>query len=122
MTDQPSQTDSGARIAQQIAEKAGSLGVQLADAAGSIDDVAKVVAAQARQFEDLRATAEAMVAANERIAGEIESSTHGAQRSAAEMAASRGSIESSLGDLRSLAESATAIESQLGGLCRGYKV
>ena len=41
--------------AQQIAEKAGSLGVQLADAAGSIDDVAKVVANQAEQFEELRA-------------------------------------------------------------------
>ncbi len=121
MTDQPSEGDSSTRVAQQIAEKAGSLGVQLADAAGSIDDVAKVVAAQARQFEDLRATAEAMVAANERISGEIEGAAQSAQRSAAEMAASRGSIESSLSDLRGLAESATAIESKLGGLRRALE-
>ena len=40
-----SERDSG--FAQRIAEKAGSLGVQLADAAGSSDDVAKVVANQA---------------------------------------------------------------------------
>jgi methyl-accepting chemotaxis protein len=109
-----SPADSG--FAQKIAEKAGSLGVQLADAAGSIDDVAKVVASQARQFEELRAAADGMVAANERIAGEVETAARNASRAAAEMSASRGSLESSLADVRSLAASATAIESKIGGL------
>ncbi len=107
-------TDAG--IAQKIAEKAGSLGVQLADAAGSIDDVAKVVTSQARQFEELRTAADAMVAANERIAGEVETAAQSAERAAAEMSASRGSLEASLSDVRSLAASATTIESKLGGL------
>jgi methyl-accepting chemotaxis protein len=121
MTDQPSQDSTGTRIAQQIAEKAGSLGVQLADAAGSIDEVAKVVTAQSQKFEELRATADTMVAANERIAGEIEGAAQIAARSAEEMSASRSSIEGSLGELRSLAESATAIESRLGGLRRALE-
>src|SRR6266511_1916854 len=97
-------------FAQKIAEKAGSLGVRLADAAGSIDDVAKVVADQARQFEDLRAAADSMVEANERIAGQVENAAQGAERAAAEMSASRGSLDASLSDVRSLAASATAIE------------
>ena len=105
-----------AAIAQKIAEKAGSLGVQLADAAGSIDDVTKVVADQARQFEELRQAADSMVDANERIAGEIDSAAQNAERAAAEMSASRASIESSLADVRSLAASATAIEGKIGGL------
>src|SRR5690606_4584995 len=116
-----SQDSTGTRIAQQIAEKAGSLGVQLADAAGSIDEVAKVVTAQSQKFEELRATADTMVAANERIAGEIEGAAQIAARSAEEMSASRSSIEGSLGELRSLAESATAIESRLGGLRRALE-
>jgi methyl-accepting chemotaxis protein len=118
MPDQPPQGDAGAEIAQRIAEKAGSLGVQLADAAGSIDEVAKVVAAQARQFDELRGTAEAMVAANERISGQVEGAAEVAARAAAEMSASRGSIEGSLGELRNLADSANTIESKLGGLRR----
>ena len=109
-----SEKDSG--FAQKIAEKAGSLGVQLADAAGSIDDVAKVVANQAQQFEELRTAADAMVAANERIAGAVENAAKNAGSAAAEMSASRGSLESSLADVRSLAASATAIESKIAGL------
>jgi methyl-accepting chemotaxis protein len=109
-----SEKDSG--FAQKIAEKAGSLGVQLADAAGSIDDVAKVVANQAQQFEELRTAADAMVAANERIAGAVENTAKNAGSAAAEMSASRGSLESSLADVRSLAASATAIESKIAGL------
>jgi methyl-accepting chemotaxis protein len=121
MADQPSQENAGAVIAQQIAEKAGSLGVQLADAAGSIDEVAKVVAAQARQFDDLRNTAEAMVEANERISGEVEGAAQVAARASADMTASRGSIEGSLGELRNLAAGANAIESRLGGLRRALE-
>jgi methyl-accepting chemotaxis protein len=121
MSEQPSRDAAGARIAQQIAEKAGSLGVQLADAAGAIDEVAKVVAGQTRQFEELRATADAMVEANERISGEVENAARIAARSAEEMTTSRGSIESSLGELRGLAESATAIESKLSGLRRALE-
>jgi methyl-accepting chemotaxis protein len=109
-----SESDSG--FAQKIAEKAGSLGVQLADAAGSIDDVAKVVANQAQQFEELRSAADQMVAANERIAGAVENAAKNAGSAAAEMSASRGSLESSLADVRSLAASATAIESKIAGL------
>ncbi len=106
----------GAGIAQKIAEKAGSLGVRLADAAGSIDDVAKVVAHQAGQFEELRAAADAMVEANERIAGEVDVAAQNAERAAAEMSASRGSLAASLAEVRSLAASATAIEGKIGGL------
>jgi methyl-accepting chemotaxis protein len=103
-----SASEADSAFAQKIAEKAGSLGMQLADAAGSIDDVAKVAADQARQFEELRSTTDAMVTANERIAGEVEAAAQGAGRAAAEMSASRGSLESSLSDVRSLAASATS--------------
>ncbi len=109
-------SEAGSGIAQTIADKAGSLGVQLADAAGSIDDVARVIASQARQFEELRAAADAMVAANERIAGEVESAARNAGSAAADMSASRGSLDASLADVRSLAASATAIESKIAGL------
>ena len=114
-----SEADSG--FAQKIAEKAGSLGVQLADAAGSIDDVARVIAHQAKQFEELRTAADAMVAANERIAGEVETAARNAGHAAAEMSASRGSLESSLADVRSLAASATAIENKIEGLRRALE-
>src|SRR5262245_17378367 len=99
-----------AGVAKVIAEKAGSLGVQLADAAGSIDDVAKIVTDQARRFEELRVAADTMVQANERIAGEVDVAAQSAERAAAEMSASRTSLETSLADVRNLAASATTIE------------
>ena len=115
MTEAPQQSDT-ASVAKVIAEKAGSLGVQLADAAGSIDDVAKIVSDQAQRFEELRVAADIMVQANERIAGEVEIAAQTAERAASEMSASLASLETSLGDVRNLAASATVIEGKIGGL------
>jgi methyl-accepting chemotaxis protein len=58
--------DSGQTLVAELAAGVGSLGVELADIAGNVDDVANRATAQTEQFEELHQTAETMVAAPER--------------------------------------------------------
>ena len=56
------------RLVDQLANRIGGLGVELADVAGNLQEVAGRVSAQADRFGHLQKTAETMVSANHDIA------------------------------------------------------
>src|SRR5271169_5301160 len=57
------------RLVDQLAKQLGNLGVELADVAGNVQEVAGRVSGQSDRFGQLQKTAETMVAANRDIAG-----------------------------------------------------
>ena len=63
-----SQSDSN-RLVDQLANRIGGLGVELADVAGNVQEVASRVSGQSDRFGHLQKTAETMVSANHDIAG-----------------------------------------------------
>jgi hypothetical protein len=56
------------RLVDQLANKIGGLGVELADVAGNVQEVASRVSTQSERFGHLQKTAETMVSANHDIA------------------------------------------------------
>ena len=56
------------RLVDQLASKIGGLGVELADVAGNVQEVASRVSVQSERFGHLQTTARTMVAANRDIA------------------------------------------------------
>src|SRR5258707_13696695 len=56
------------RLVDQLANRIGGLGVELADVAGNLQEVAGRVSSQADRFGHLQKTAETMVSANQDIA------------------------------------------------------
>src|SRR3984957_2891756 len=56
------------RLVDQLANRIGGLGVELADVAGSLQEVAGRVSSQSERFGHLQKTAETMVSANHNIA------------------------------------------------------
>ena len=61
-------TSGSDRLVDQLANKIGGLGVELADVAGNVQEVAQRVSAQSERFGHLQKTAETMVSANHNIA------------------------------------------------------
>src|SRR3979490_704787 len=57
------------RLVDQLANRIGGLGVELADVAGNLQEVAARVSGQSERFGHLQKTAETMVSANHNIAG-----------------------------------------------------
>src|SRR3954452_6648582 len=57
------------RLVDQLANRIGGLGVELADVAGNLQEVAGRVSGQSDRFGHLQQTAEIMVSANHDIAG-----------------------------------------------------
>src|SRR5437763_16417167 len=66
------------RLIAELASRIGSLGVELADVAGNLDEVSHRVSNESEQFKDLQRTAEHMVAGNR----EIDRAAKGAQQAA----------------------------------------
>jgi methyl-accepting chemotaxis protein len=56
------------RLVDQLSNKIGGLGVELADIAGNVQEVAQRVTTQSERFGHLQKTAETMVSANHGIA------------------------------------------------------
>ena len=79
-------------LIRELATRVGSLGVEVADVAGHLEDLSTRVSAQAAQFEELHQSTENMVSANR----DIDRAAHEAQRAAstagAEIAESRSLI------------------------------
>src|ERR1700724_1916965 len=84
------------RLVDQLANRIGTLGVELADVAGNLQEVAGRVSSQADRFGHLQKTAETMVSANHGIAN-----ASGAVQSAATAA---GGLRVAASEVKSLAE------------------
>src|SRR6266403_4157156 len=75
---EPESASASARLVSELASRIGSLGVELADVAGNLDEVSDRVSNEAEQFKELQRAAEHMVAGNR----EIDRAAKGAQQAA----------------------------------------
>jgi len=105
----------GSAIAELAAE-VGSLGVDIADVAGHVQDVTGRIADQAKVFAALREDALGMSAGNRQIADAVAASRAAAARAGSDVVASQARMDQALSDIRALAEDVNGIEHKLAGL------
>ncbi|MFM7344218.1 MAG: methyl-accepting chemotaxis protein [Tagaea sp.] len=106
----------GPKILTDVAVEAGSLGVELADVAGYVDEIAGTLQRQVGHLNDTRAATEEMAAANAEAARASEEAKTLAGRVAQEMAQSRAQVDKAIGDIAALVGSSREIATDLSGL------
>jgi methyl-accepting chemotaxis protein len=105
-----------AYLIADIAKEAGSLGIEIADIAGHVEDVNGRVNHQAKVFEELRVTGGKMTRSTERIAEAAGVARKVTEDARQEVDASRGQVDHSLEEIRSLVTAVSGIETQIAGL------
>ena len=80
------------RLIDQLADRIGGLGVELADIAGNVQEVASRVANQSERFHHLQKTAQTMVAANRDIANASQAVQSTTSAAVVEVVQSRGAV------------------------------
>ena len=103
-------------VIEQVAVRAGSLGIEVVDIAGNVDDVSGRVEREAELFEELRRIAEQMSQANKTVDSAARNAQQVAGAASSDVGQSRATIESSLEDIRGLTGSVNDIEIDLSGL------
>ena len=101
------------RLVDQLANKIGGLGVELADVAGNVQDVANRVSGQSDRFGHLQKTAEKMVSANHGIAGASQAVLTATTAAVDEIAQSRTTVETAVRHIAELVEAVGRIEHRL---------
>ncbi|WP_245613115.1 methyl-accepting chemotaxis protein [Skermanella stibiiresistens] len=99
-----------------VAQEAGTLGIEIADVAGSVEDVSSRMAKKAMVFVGLREAAAGMSSSTARIQTAAKSARSVAQGALTEVEGSRTRLRESLNDIGALVEGVTGMERQLGGL------
>ena len=102
------------RLVDQLANRIGTLGVELADVAGNLQEVAGRVSSQADRFGHLQKTAETMVSANHGIANASGAVQSAATAAMSEITQSRGAVETAVQHIAELIEAVARIELRLG--------
>jgi methyl-accepting chemotaxis protein len=102
------------RVVQELANRLDSLGVELADIAGNLDDVTNRVSEQAAQFEELHGTVETMVAGNREIDRAVRSTQSAASTTGSEITESRELIGNAVTHMKDLTDAVARIEQRLG--------
>src|SRR3954453_18865266 len=87
------------RLITEIADRIGSLGVEMADIAGNVEDVAGRVTAQAKKFKALDKTAKGRVANNHEIDRAAKAAQSAASIAGAEVAESRPAVNGAVADI-----------------------
>ena len=109
----PSDSD---RLVDQLAEKIGGLGVELADVAGNVQDVANRVSGQSDRFGHLQKTAEKMVSANHDIASASQAVQTATTAAVDEIAQSRTMVETAVQHIAQLIEAVGRMEHRLASV------
>jgi methyl-accepting chemotaxis protein len=104
------------RLVDQLANRIGGLGVELADVAGNLQEVAVRVSDQSVRFGQLRKTAETMVSANHAIAGASQAVQTATTSAIGEITQSRGVVETAVAHISELIAAVGRIESRLGAV------
>src|SRR5215469_3794101 len=102
------------RLVDQLANRIGGLGVELADVAGNVQEVAQRVSTQSGRFGHLQRTAEIMVSANHDIAGASKAVQSATSAAVDEITRSRTAVETAVSHIAELIEAVGRIESRLG--------
>src|SRR5260221_1294406 len=77
------------RLVNELAVRVGTLGVELADVAGNLEEVTKRVTNQAEQFKELQRAAKTMVSGNREIDRASKEAQQAASAAGTEIAESR---------------------------------
>ncbi|GLH81664.1 chemotaxis protein [Bradyrhizobium sp. SSBR45G] len=104
------------RLIEEIADRIGGLGVELADVAGNVQDVAARVSYQSQRFGHLQATAKTMVAANHDIATASQAVQTATSAAVGDIAQSRSVVETAVQHISELVNSVERIEQRLGSV------
>jgi methyl-accepting chemotaxis protein len=98
------------RLVDQLANRIGGLGVELADVAGNLQEVAGRVSTQADRFGHLQNTAETMVSANHDIATASRAVQTATSAAVSEIMQSRTAVETAVQHIAELIEAVGRIE------------
>jgi methyl-accepting chemotaxis protein len=104
------------RLVDQLANRIGGLGVELADVAGNLQEVAGRVSGQSDRFGDLQKTAETMVSANHNIANASQAVQTATTAAVGEITQSRAAVEQAVQHISELIEAVGRIELRLGAV------
>ena len=104
------------RLVDQLANRIGGLGVELADVAGNLQEVAGRVAGQSDRFGHLQKTAETMVSANHGIASASQTVQTASTAAASEITQSRAAVETAVQHISELVEAVGRIEGRLASV------
>jgi methyl-accepting chemotaxis protein len=111
----PAPTDAE-RLVDRLASQIGGLGVELADVAGNLKEVAGRVSIQSERFGHLQKTAETMVAANHGIAGASQAVQTATASAVGEITQSRDVVETAVTHISELIAAVGRIEQRLGAV------
>jgi methyl-accepting chemotaxis protein len=103
-------------LIEELASRIGGLGVELADVAGNVQEVASRVSHQSERLGHLQRTAQTMVAANHDIAVASEAVQTATSAAVGEITQSRGVVENAVRHIGELIDSVERIESRLGAV------
>jgi methyl-accepting chemotaxis protein len=104
------------RLVDQLSNRLGGLGVELADVAGNVQEVANRVSTQSKHFVHLQKTAETMVSANHDIADASRAVQSASSDTVEEINQSRGAVETAIKHIAELVESVGRIETRLSAV------
>ena len=104
------------RLVDQLAGRIGGLGVELADVAGNLKEVAGRVSTQADRFNHLQKTAETMAAANHDIATASRAVQTATSAAVGEISQSRAVVETAVQHITELISAVGRMESRLGAV------
>ena len=104
------------RLVDRLSDRIGGLGVELADVAGSVQEVTGRMAVQSERFGHLQQTAETMVAANHGIADASQAVRTAASAAVGEITQSRSVVDSAVKHIAQLIEAVGRIETRLGAV------
>jgi methyl-accepting chemotaxis protein len=103
-------------LVDQLANRIGGLGVELADVAGNLQEVAGRVANQSERFGHLQKTAETMVSANHDIASASRAVQSATSAAVGEITQSRDAVETAVQHISELIAAVGRIEHRLGAV------
>lgn len=104
------------RLVDQLSNRIGGLGVELADVASNVQEVANRVSTQSQHFAHLQKTAETMVSANHNIADASRAVQSASSEAVGEIIQSRDAVENAVRHIAELVESVGRIEARLGAV------
>ena len=104
------------RLVDQLSNRIGGLGVELADVAGNLQEVAGRVSSQSERFGHLQKTAETMVSANHNIAGASQAVQAATTAAVGEITQSGAAVETAVTHIAELIDAVGRIEQRLGAV------
>jgi methyl-accepting chemotaxis protein len=104
------------RLVDQLSDRIGGLGVELADVAGNLKEVAGRVSQQSERFGRLQQTAETMASANRDIAGASQAVQSATTSAVDEITQSGAAVETAVQHITELIAAVGRIESRLGAV------